>query len=376
MKNKGFGVIAIIIIVGAIVILGGGAYFLTTNKNLSPETEKNIEELEQKDSKIEELSKEEEKEKQEEQQVEESKEEEIVVEEPSELIETSFSSPYLVSWVEGPVLLSLTEASLGTISAPRGIRKFSGFGNYNEGEKIHALTLYFKIKTGDDYYSVPLRIRRETNEEADLIKPNTQQFMFPDSGGMQASPETIYTNQKIIFVVPETEKEFYFTISDFYFSITAEGNQLKLKRENRETHRHTVYGFNLEYPEFWFKEVCSRFGEDRIIFDPTKVGAKSGCDCETYKDCYYGAIAVNAYAKGWTDLNTLIKPHLVKGFVKHPVIVGGQEGVKLLKEDSPSEVYVYVERSNYVLELAYRDIYGLEHLRTFNRMVANLSFSY
>jgi len=371
MKNKGFGIIVIIITVGVIVVLGGGAYFLTTKKSTSPEPGKIIEKAEQIKFKIEEINKIEEL-IQEEKQVEEV----VVEKEPLDLIETPFSSPYLVSWMEGSALLSLTKASLGTTKTSHGLRKLPERGNYAEGERIHALTLYLKVKTGNEYYSVRMNMRREINKEGDLIKPNTQQFRFPDSGGTQASPNTTYSDEKIIFVVPEAEKEFYFAISDFYFSLTVEDGEIKLKRENWGVHRHNAYDFNVKYPEQWFKEVCEKYGEDKIIFDPTKVGAKSGCDCEAHRDCYYGAVAVSAYLKGWAYLDTLTKPYLVEGFKKTSIIIDGKEAVRLFKEDKPSEVYVYIERSNYILELAYRDVYGLKHLRTFNRMAANLNFSY
>jgi len=346
----------ILIIILLAIIVGGGSWWLAVRYkpsiSESPKAEEPSEAEEETGGKIEET--------------------EEFVEGTESLIETPFSSPYFVSWMEGEVLLSLTKASLGTIPAPQGLNKIYEIGNYKEGEKVYALTLYLKVKTGDDYYSVPLNMRRES-KEGDLTKPNTRQFFFPDSGGMQASPNTTYTDQKVIFVVPETEREFHFTISDFYFSITVEDDKLGLIREDWETHLNEDYWIEISYPEYLFKEVCEGFGEDLIVFDPTKIGAESGCDCFGKENCYSGLISVIIYPEGSTDLQTLMKSHLIEGFEQTPLIVDGEGATKLFKEGEQGEIYIYIEILDYIMEIAYRDVYDLKYLRTFNRIISNLS---
>lgn len=353
----------ILIIILLAIIVGGGAWWMATKYKPPTITETPERGQFPKTEKLEEAEEPEEIQKPE---VSEEKEE------PTPLIETLFPSPYIISWMEGNSTLSLTKASLGTISAPRNLIKVYEIGNYKEGEKIHAITLYLKVKTGGDYESIRMNMRREINEEADLVKPNTQQFFFPDSGGMQASPNTTYTDQKVIFVVPEIEKEFYFAISDFYFSITAEDDKLELKREEWEAHLNEDYGIEISYPEYLFKEICEGFDGKLIVFDSTKVGAKSGCDCFGKEDCYHGLISVAVYSDEDADLETLMKPHLIEGFEQTPLIVDGEGATKLFKKDKPDEAYVYVEMLGYILEIAYRDVYGLKYLRTFNRILSNL----
>ncbi len=153
----------------------------------------------------------------------------------SSLIESSFSYPYPVSWEEKNVKFSLTKVSLGKISAPFNLSKLSG-GKYNTGEEVYALVLYLKINTSkmNSSQCIPLNIRRLINEEGDLLAPNTKQFYFPDSGGCIAMPNKTYFDQKIIFVVPEQEKEFHITTGgqlNMFFTITVlENNNLKVEK--------------------------------------------------------------------------------------------------------------------------------------------------
>lgn len=305
---------------------------------------------------------------------EEEKEEveEEVEEEAAPLIESSFSHPHLISWIQEDSVLSLTKATLGTISAPAGLRKLYEIGNYKEGEKLYTFTLYLKIQSGNSGKCVRMNIRRE-GDEAELIAPNTQQFMFPGTGGCSTIPNTTYRDQKVIFVVPKIEKESSFVINNLYFTLSAEGDSLKLTREDWETYYGGSYGFNIKYPEKWYKEVCEKYGEDVVIFDPMKVGAQSGCSCyDDGEDCYAGVVSVAVYIKGLADLDTLVKPLLSEGFKQTPLIIGGREARKLFKEDVPNEVYVFVSRPDYTLKIRYKDIYDLIYLKTFDRMLNSM----
>lgn len=127
------------------------------------------------------------------------------------LIEKKFSFPYPVTWKESDTTFSLTGVSIGTRKVEEGERlhKLNPPGAYQTGEKIHALTLFLRIDTRSAR-SVPLNLRR-IEEGRDRIIPNNRDFSFPDSGGIFALEERTYRNQKVVFEVPEGEKEFTIT---------------------------------------------------------------------------------------------------------------------------------------------------------------------
>jgi hypothetical protein len=157
----------------------------------------------------------------------------------SRILEEKFSYPYPVSWQEEGVTFNLTGISLGKISAPSNLLKNSG-GYYEEGEEVYALTLVLEVKTPETKVEcMRLNLRRELNEKGDMVAPNTDQFHFPNSPnsmGCVPAKNITYTDQKIIFVVPESENKISITTggeSNIYFTIwkfSTESN-LQLERD-------------------------------------------------------------------------------------------------------------------------------------------------
>jgi len=147
----------------------------------------------------------------------------------------SFSYPYPLSWEEDGISFSLTGISLGEISAPGNLTKTLG-NYYQVGEKIYALVLGLKIKALEsyNYTCVSLNFRRALNEEGDTAIPNNDQFRFPGTGGCQATRGVTFNDQKVIFVVPETEKVFTLTTggkSNIFFTVTVlDDGHLKLEK--------------------------------------------------------------------------------------------------------------------------------------------------
>lgn len=141
-----------------------------------------------------------------------------------------FSSPYLFSWKEDGVNFELTEIQLGNIIAP------SNLNNYKEGENVYALVLVFNIKMPEEKgLCVKINFRREI-EGGGSLPPANKQLFFPGSGGCFGERDTIYTNQKIIFVVSEQEKEFNIKTGgnpNIPFRITiSDNNELNLEKKS------------------------------------------------------------------------------------------------------------------------------------------------
>lgn len=138
-------------------------------------------------------------------------------------VRKEFSYPYTIYWMDNGISFSLKEISLGKTLAPERLSDGKG-GFYAENEEVNALTLTFKITNyNTDYKCVEMNIRRVINEEGDMIAPNTSQFHFSQSGGCMI-PGSTSEIQKILFVVPETDKGFDITTfgmnPDTLFTIT------------------------------------------------------------------------------------------------------------------------------------------------------------
>lgn len=124
---------------------------------------------------------------------------------------STFGYPYPVVWTEGSTELSLTGISLGRTSVSAG--------------QIYALTLRLKISNGSrvSAETVPLNIRRLTNEEGDFAPPDTPRFVFSDTGGDAINRNATYSDQPVVFKVGETERQFELTTggaSNIFFSVT------------------------------------------------------------------------------------------------------------------------------------------------------------
>jgi len=158
----------------------------------------------------------------------------------STLKKTTLPYPYPVSWTEKGADVDLIGVSFGDMV----VTNYSALYNYSDpktsaykvGEKIHTLILHLKINTHNSVDCFPLNLRRLLNEEGDLLSPNTSQFRFK-SGGCFMDANQVYPDNQVIFVVPETEREFYITTggaSNIYFTITilADGS-VKVQNEVR-----------------------------------------------------------------------------------------------------------------------------------------------
>lgn len=157
------------------------------------------------------------------------------------LITKNFSSPYPLLWQEAwsgkeTIDYALTKVSLGKRTAPPGLQKTSG-DYYKANEEIFALTLYFKVKTsnwnGPGALCIKPSLRRLINEEGDLLPPDNQDFYSANMKMGCAGPNRTYSDQEVIFVVPENEKEFTFTTggkSNIFFSVTNLNNNLTVEK--------------------------------------------------------------------------------------------------------------------------------------------------
>lgn len=150
------------------------------------------------------------------------------------LIEATYSYPYPLSWEENDIAFSLTGVSLGKILAPSGTMNSSG-GNYRADEEIYALVFDLKITNkSSSGAGALLNLRRLLSEEGDMVSPNTRQFMFPGVGGYWMQPNITYEHQKVIFVVPETLREFNITTggeSNIFFTVSiGKDNTIKVAK--------------------------------------------------------------------------------------------------------------------------------------------------
>jgi hypothetical protein len=108
---------------------------------------------------------------------------------------------------------------------------------YPAGSEVYALTLHLKISNNLTYgqASVPMNLRRLLNEEGDLAAPSMKQFVFPGTGGSGINSNITLSDQKVVFVVPETDKEFIITTggsSGIFFSVTVQSDgSIKVNKE-------------------------------------------------------------------------------------------------------------------------------------------------
>jgi len=172
-------------------------------------------------------------------------------------ISKQFSYPYPISWKQNGIDFFLTGVSFGKTLAPEKLKKASG-DYYELGEEVNALILIFKImNTQNKYECANLNIRRVVNEEGDMVVPNTDQFHLPGSGGCMMENNTFYSNQKVIFVVPEDEKSFTITsggTSNILFTINvleADGivrqqSDLQLEKNTNEEGLRRIDPYNAD----------------------------------------------------------------------------------------------------------------------------------
>lgn len=142
------------------------------------------------------------------------------------LIHKEFSYPYPLSWQENGVNFDLTGVEFGNMTAPQGTldRNLPYEGFYEKGEKIYALKLILKVKMPSNQnrnQCVGINFRLLLDEEGNKAPSNSKQFFFP-AGGCIAEPDATYFNNPIVFVVPETQKDFTITTggqSDVFFEV-------------------------------------------------------------------------------------------------------------------------------------------------------------
>jgi len=155
-----------------------------------------------------------------------------------------FALPYPLTWMDGADGFDLTGVTLGEINAMPDIANMGTGQPYAQGTKLYALTLILKISTGNSASCLSVNMRRVVSEEGDLAQPNTTSYDFPDvrGGNIQdrlrcPAPNSTFDNQKIVFVVPQTDKEFTFTTggsSNIFFFVTVENDGM-LKVEKAPT---------------------------------------------------------------------------------------------------------------------------------------------
>jgi hypothetical protein len=151
------------------------------------------------------------------------------------LIKQEFSYPYPFSFEEkneyNPYYFKfdLTKVTFGE----KTIGNFHSYNQqYQAGQKINALTLYFKI-IQPFYYGVSICLRNnfrlELNEEGDMKEPVNDSF----NGDCFAVNQTYY-DQEVIFSVPESQKVFSITTggqSKIFFTVTIlDDNTIKVDK--------------------------------------------------------------------------------------------------------------------------------------------------
>lgn len=121
-----------------------------------------------------------------------------------------FAYPYPLTWTEGGVTYSLTGITLGDVPATKYVNK-DALSFYTEGEPVHAIVLYVKLRTDENGGNADMTMRRVINEEGDMVAPNMNQFYLPESSGAAMRENTTQTDQPIYFLVGSGGQEFIFT---------------------------------------------------------------------------------------------------------------------------------------------------------------------
>lgn len=125
-------------------------------------------------------------------------------------VQASFHAPFPVTWEDTQATYYVTDVWVGDIKLGNGLVNYEGGKDYQSGDTVHGVLVRLRIDTHSNASCIEMGIRRISNE-GDLFPPNTRQFMFPDTGGCAAKPNTTYRNMDVIFVVPESEHTFKFS---------------------------------------------------------------------------------------------------------------------------------------------------------------------
>lgn len=145
-------------------------------------------------------------------------------------ISSSVNPP--IAWKDGVGDFTLASVSLGNISAPPNLSNFSDGGDYPAGTRLYLLTLNLTIYMREEG-QIFINMKRILNEKGDTIPPNTKQFIFPDTNGNRGTANVTYTDQKVIFVVQENEKEFLINTgveSNIFFTVKVENGKVKVEK--------------------------------------------------------------------------------------------------------------------------------------------------
>jgi|SRR3989344_60026 len=135
------------------------------------------------------------------------------------LKQVKFEKPYSITWQDSGAGLSLTGVSLGEMTINSISVKKAGANPdpaspyYKVGDKIYALVMDLHIRSQVASTCVPMNIRRLLNEEGDVARPNTTQYIFSTSGGCTIYPSEP-SDQQVIFVVDPSDKEFVILTGD------------------------------------------------------------------------------------------------------------------------------------------------------------------
>lgn len=159
--------------------------------------------------------------------------------------QSNFSEPYPLSYKSvrtqgaGAAEVSLTGASLGKFtvggvgSKVYPLRKDDLRELYQSGGKVFVLQLKFKVAIGNTGCpsSIVQTFRRFLPGTGDLTPPNSSEFYFMNC------IDSTFNDQRIVFVIPETEREFILTnggASPIFFKLRALSDGT-IKFENFET---------------------------------------------------------------------------------------------------------------------------------------------
>ena len=157
------------------------------------------------------------------------------------LLRKDFLYPYSLSWIEynewteGSINFSITSVLLEAVGGSQNFLTFGGGTYYppyiNLENEFRVITFLLKIQNADKEYNntLPINIRRITNEEGDKVTPN-----YPDSHSyISISPNATLYDQQFIFVVPKDETEFSFTTggaSNIHFNIKILSDTLEITK--------------------------------------------------------------------------------------------------------------------------------------------------
>ncbi|MBI5530670.1 MAG: hypothetical protein HY918_04180 [Candidatus Doudnabacteria bacterium] len=138
---------------------------------------------------------------------------------PVSVKKQDFAEASLVKWLSNDNAFALTGLEWGTYEVtPEMAMKGNWTKQYSQKKQVNLIVLKLKVTTGESASScVDQTIRMELN--GDKFQPLNRQFIFPDSHGCVAAPNSTYKDMLLYFESPAQEDAFTFTDGKPRFTI-------------------------------------------------------------------------------------------------------------------------------------------------------------